>query len=108
MALSTDDAFNLEVLKLLVTVAWVDGAVDQNEAQMLLGLGRSWTVPEPELQRLLADVKAGVKPTEPDWAMLKPRSDEVLQAARALVLTDGEIYAEESALLRRIATSLKQ
>lgn len=106
MALSTDDTFNLEVLKLLVTVAWVDGAVDQNEAQMLLGLGRSWTVPEPELQRLLDDVKAGVKPTEPDWAMLKPRSDEVLQAA--LVLTDGEIYAEESALLRRIATSLKQ
>ncbi|MFZ5444510.1 MAG: TerB family tellurite resistance protein [Myxococcota bacterium] len=103
---SDSDAFNLEVLKLLVTVAWVDGAVDQAEAQMLLGLGRSWTVPEPELQALLADVKAGRKPPEPDWALLKTRADDALQAARSLVLTDGRVHAEESAILKRIVASL--
>jgi uncharacterized membrane protein YebE (DUF533 family) len=71
MALSAEDTFNLEVLKLLLFVAWVDGEVDQQEAQMVLGLGRSWLVPEPELKALMDDQKAGKKPGEPDWALLK-------------------------------------
>lgn len=107
MALSTEDTFNLEVLKLLVNVAWIDGEVDQREAQMLLGLGRSWTVPEPELQALLAAVKAGDKPGEPDWALLKTRADDVVSAARALVLTDGAVHKEESVFLKKVVASLQ-
>lgn len=106
MALSAEDTFNLEVLKLLLFVAWVDGVVDQHEAQMVLSLGRSWTVPEGELQALLADVKEGRKPGEPDWALLKTRSDDAITAARALVLSDGNVKPEESALLKRVVASL--
>ena len=68
MALSTDDKFNLEVLKLLLHVAWVDGAVDQTEANMLLGLGRSWSVPEVALQKLMEAVKSGRRPSDPNCA----------------------------------------
>ncbi len=106
MTLSAEDTFSLEVLKLLVHVAWVDGAVDQKEAQMIMGLGRSWTVPEQALQGLMAKVKEGQKPSEPDWSLLKPRADEALAAARALVLTDGQVHAEESALLKKVVASL--
>lgn len=106
MALSAEDTFNLEVLKLLLFVAWVDGVVDQHEAQMVLSLGRSWTVPEGELQALLADVKEGRKPGEPDWVLLKTRSDDAITAARALVLSDGNVKPEESALLKRVVASL--
>ena len=71
MTLSVEDTFNLEVLKLLLFVAWVDGEVDQQEAQMVMGLGRSWSVPELALKALMDDMKAGKKPGEPDWALLK-------------------------------------
>lgn len=106
MALSADDQFNLEVLKLLLHVAWVDGAVDQTEASMLLGLGRSWTVPELALQKLMEAVKAGKKPSEPNWELLRQRSDEALQAARALVLADGKVMKEEIALLKNVQAAL--
>lgn len=100
------DAFNLEVLKLLLHVAWVDGAVDQHESQLILSLGRSWTVPEGALQALLESVKEGKKPDEPDWALLKTRADDAVMAARTLVLADGKVKAEESVLLKRIVATL--
>lgn len=106
MALSHDDRFNLEVLKLLLHVAWVDGAVDQTEANMLLGLGRSWTVPEVALQKLMEAVKAGKRPSDPDWELLRSRSDEALQAARGLVLVDGKVQKEEIALLKNVQAAL--
>lgn len=106
MPLSEEDQFNLEVLKLLLHVAWVDGSVDQHEANMLLGLGRSWTVPELALQKLMESIKAGKKPTEPDYALLKSRADDVLQAARALVLADGKVQAQEVELLKKVQAAL--
>lgn len=101
-----DDRFNLEVLKLLVTVAWVDGQVDQREANMVLGLGRSWTVPELELQQLMHRLNRGERPNEPDYALLRARPDDALQAARALMLTDGKAGGEELALLKKVQTAL--
>ncbi|MFT3712164.1 MAG: TerB family tellurite resistance protein [Archangium sp.] len=94
------------MLKLLVHVAWVDGGVDQQESQLLLSLGRSWTVPEAALQQLLEDVKEGKKPAEPDYALLKTRADDAVMAARTLVLADGKVKPEESALLKKIVASL--
>jgi tellurite resistance protein len=104
--LSEEVTFNLEVLKLLLTVAWVDGEVDQQEANMLLGLGRSWTVPERALQQLMQTIKAGERPTEPDYALLRTRKDDALQAARALMLADGKAKSEEIALLKRVQAAL--
>lgn len=106
MSFSAEDTFNLEVLKLLLNVAWVDGEVDQHEAQMVMGLGRSWGVPEMSLRALMDEMKAGKKPGEPDWALLKTRRDDAITAARALVLSDGKIQAEESAFLKRVIASL--
>lgn len=108
MALSDEDAFNLEVLKLLLNVAWVDGEVEQHEANMLLGLGRSWTVPEAALQKLMEGLKAGKRPAEPDYALLRERADDAIQAARALVLADGKVKPEETELLKRVQAVLAQ
>ena len=106
MALSEEDRFNLEVLKLLLNVAWVDGAVEQHEANMLMGLGRSWSVPEAALQKLMECIAAAKRPGEPDYELLKTRPDDVLMAARALVLADGKVMPEESALLKRVKEAL--
>ena len=86
--------------------ALVDGAVDQHESQLILSLGRSWTVPEGALHALLEDVKEGKKPAEPDWALLKTRADDAVMAARTLVLADGKVKPDESALLKKIVATL--
>lgn len=108
MTLSNEDVFNLEVLKLLLNVAWVDGDVEQHEANMLLGLGRSWSVPEAALQKLMEGIKAGKRPAEPDYALLRQRPDDALQAARALVLADGKVLPEETQLLKRVQAVLTE
>ncbi len=105
--MASEEAFNVEVLKLLVQVAWVDGVIEQREALMVMGLGRSWTVDEPTLQGLLADMRAGRRPELPNLEVLRPRADEALEAARALMLSDGKVRAEEKALLEKVAAALR-
>jgi tellurite resistance protein len=106
MALSDDDRFNLEVLRLLLLVAWADGSVDHQEADMIFGLGRSWLVPEPALRELQEDVRAGLRPAALDYALLRTRGDEALEAARAMVVADGKVRPEETALLEQVRAQL--
>lgn len=103
MALSEEDTFNVEVLKLLLYVASIDGEVGKHESNLVLGLGRSWSVPEPVLQDLLKNGDAHV---EPNWALLKSRADEAIMAARTLVLADGVVNPEESMMLKKVKQSL--
>ena len=104
---STDeDRFNLEVVKLLLKVAWVDQEVDAAEKNMILGAARSWNVPEPELKQLMSRLEQGTPLPEPDLQLLRTGSDDVMTAVRALVLSDGKVKKEESALLKQLAASL--
>jgi hypothetical protein len=73
---------------------------------MILGLGRSWLVPEPALQKLARGIHAGERPSEPDFVLLRARSDDVLQAATALVLADGKVKPEETELLKKVRLAL--
>ncbi|MBK7862477.1 MAG: TerB family tellurite resistance protein [Archangiaceae bacterium] len=104
--ISPEDRFNLEVVKLLLKIAWVDNEVDEREKQTIVGAARSWNVPEPELKQLLTRLEQGAPLPEPDLALLRPRADDVMTAARALVLSDGKVKKEESALLKQLAASL--
>jgi tellurite resistance protein len=98
---SDDDTFNLEVMKLLVKIARVDNEFDEHERQMILGVGRSWGVADAAVHALLS-----ASTVEPDMQVLKTRADDVITAARALVLSDGKVKLEESALLKQIAQAL--
>lgn len=104
--MTPEDLFNLEVLKLLLSLAWKDRAFDPVERNMILGLGRSWLVPEAELQALSAQGDPGQAPLQLDWTLLRSRKDDVLTAARALVLSDGKVQREETALLKEIQKTL--
>ena len=101
-----DAKFDNEVVKLLLQVAWADDEVDERETQMILGLGRSWGVPEPELKVLMDRLAQGLPLPQPNLALLRTRPDDVLEAARGLVLTDGKVAEEESAMLVQIAELL--
>lgn len=103
---SDDDRFNLEVVKLLLEIAWADQEVDEREKQMILGAARSWSVPEPELKVLMTRLEQGTPLPKPDLELLRTRADDVMTAARALVLSDGKVKKEESALLKQLAAQL--
>jgi tellurite resistance protein len=106
MTLSTEDRFNIEVIKLLLQIAWVDRELTQAERMVVLGLGRSWNVPEGELHALMDKLKAGGTMPEPDIEVLRTRPDDVLEAARALCVSDGQLAEGEKALLERISIRL--
>ncbi|MFL5319419.1 MAG: TerB family tellurite resistance protein [Myxococcaceae bacterium] len=105
-ALTAEDRFNIEVIKLLLQVAWADGEVDEREALMILGVGRSWNVPELELKELRERLEKGNPLPQPDMALLKTRSDEVLEAVRAMVFADGKLKRDEGDMVKQIAIML--
>ncbi len=59
-SLSAEDRFNIEVIKLLLQIAWSDRQVSPKERLVILAMGRSWSVPEGELHTLLDLLQAGV------------------------------------------------
>ncbi|MDY7229287.1 TerB family tellurite resistance protein [Hyalangium rubrum] len=106
MTPSAEDRFNTEVIKLLLQVAWSDRSLTHAEHLVIFGLGRSWNVPELELQELLKTLKAGGALPEPDLAVLRTRPDDVLEAARALAVSDGRVADAEKELIARVQARL--
>jgi uncharacterized membrane protein YebE (DUF533 family) len=100
--LTTEDAFNIEVLKLMLQLAWSDGQLDMQEAGTILGSARSWGVPESEVASLKKTLDTQGPPPAPDLALLRGRSDEVFEAARALIASDGKLQAAEEEMLEEL------
>ena len=102
-----DVAFDTEVVKLLLQVAWADDEVDSREKDMIFGLARSWFIPEPELKVLMERLDQGQPLPQPNLKLLRTRADDVLEAVRGLVLSDGKVASEESEMIQQIAQMLK-
>ncbi len=102
-----DPSFDTEVVKLLLQVAWADDEVSERERDMIVGLARSWFVPEPELTGLIHRLAQGQPLPQPNLQLLRTRPDDVLEAVRGLVLSDGKVAGEESEMLKQIAELLK-
>ncbi len=106
MTPSAEDRFNTEVIKLLLQVAWSDRQLAHSEQVVVFSLGRSWNVPEKELQSLMEKLKAGGPLPEPDIEVLRTRPDEVLEAVRALAASDGKFADSEKDMIERIKSKL--
>ncbi|QRK12363.1 TerB family tellurite resistance protein [Archangium violaceum] len=100
--LTAEDDFNIEVLKLMLQLAWSDGQLDLREVGTILGSARSWGVPEPEIAALKKSLEGNATPPAPDLALLRDRPDEVLEAARALIACDGRLQAAETEMLEEL------
>lgn len=98
--------FYVEVVKLLLQVAWGDHRVDTSEALALLGLARSWGVSEAEAWALRERLTSGEPLPAPDLGLLRHAPDKVLEAARAFAMADGRVNEEEAALLEQVASML--
>ncbi|MGZ3461326.1 MAG: tellurite resistance TerB family protein [Archangium sp.] len=104
--LTAEDLFNIEVLKLMLQLAWSDGQIDVQEVGTLLGSARSWGVPETEVAALKKALEGRASPPAPDLALLRDRPDEVFEAARALIASDGRLRAAETEMLGELRVIL--
>jgi uncharacterized tellurite resistance protein B-like protein len=100
-------AFAVELVRLLVQVAWADHDVAPAEAQALLAFARRQGLSDSELAAL-SDMLAGRTPlTAPNLGLLKAHRTDVLRAVKELVLSDLEVNADEEALLEQVAALLR-
>ena len=102
MTTPTDDRFYIELLKLLLHVAWSDDEVDVSEARALLGAAQRWKVPLSELQRLERCLEQGEAMPAPNLGLLRQRPDDVLATVRMLISSDTTVHLSEQEMLSQI------
>ena len=98
--------FALELVKLLVQVAWADHDVARAEAEALLGFARRSGLSEQALADLSAMLHGRAPLAPPNLGLLKERRTEVLRAVKELLLSDLEVAEEEEEILSQIASLL--
>lgn len=103
----SDGRFALELVKLLLQVAWADDDVAPAEADALLRYARSNHLPEDELTRLAACL-AGQSPLPPpNLGFLRDHRREVMGAVKQLLTSDLHVAEEEEAILEQISALLR-
>ncbi|MET0405028.1 MAG: TerB family tellurite resistance protein [Cystobacter sp.] len=102
MTTATDDRFHIELLKLLLHVAWSDEEINPREAQALVGAAARWKVPLPELQRLERCLESGEPLPAPNLGLLRQRADEALATVRTLIHSDGLLHRSEVEMLAQL------
>ncbi|WP_036487800.1 TerB family tellurite resistance protein [Myxosarcina sp. GI1] len=104
---------NKKIFKILVAVAWIDGAIQPQEREYLLKIaqeqglaGEAETqelltsnkpIPPDECDRLLQDY-LGSEPTVENY-------EDLLSAVSTIVYSDGDIATEEAELLTQLQNS---
>ncbi|HEX8819395.1 MAG TPA: TerB family tellurite resistance protein [Archangium sp.] len=99
---NNDDRFYLELLKLLLHVAWSDDEIDPREARALLGAAQRWKVPRAELESLQRCLDLGEPMPAPNIGLLRQRPDEVLATVRTLIASDTDIHLSEKEMIVQI------
>lgn len=99
---TTKDDFNVEVIKLMIQLAWSDGRLHEQEKRVILGVARSWSVPEPEFAAFKKLLSEGGTPAAPDLALLRRRPDEVFEAVQAIIMSDGKFQGDEKRMLEEL------
>src|SRR4051794_28488678 len=100
--MAKDAEFCLEIVKLLLQVAFADDEIDPNEAAMLLDLAHRWQLPEAEIASLAQLIVKKERLPAPNLSLLKARKAEVLQIARTLQYADGSVATAEEDMLAQL------
>lgn len=99
-------AFDVEVLKLLIQVAFSDDEVQVEESRAILAAARRAGV-DGELYASFEAALAGqAPPPTPNLGLLKARRDEALHLAREILEADGVVGEDEQQILELLAELL--
>ena len=96
------NVFPLEVIKLLLQVAWADGEVAAEESEALVKYGEGVGLPEAHISELRTYLSGEAPLPPPNLGLLKNRRAEVLRVVAELLHSDLKVEAEEQEILEQI------
>ncbi len=99
-------SFQVELVKLLLAVAWADHRIVRTEADMVRDVARTLGLTASELAEVERWLGNEASLPAADLELLKPHKHAVLAAAHTLVMADDRIAPEEAALLHEIERAL--
>jgi uncharacterized tellurite resistance protein B-like protein len=105
-ALTEDTIFHIELVKLMLQMAWSDDELDPDEREQIRGAAVRWGVPPADLQILLERLDQGEPLPVPNLKLLRKRPEAAIAAARRLMLADGKIQQAEADMLMQIKEML--
>ena len=88
MTVPADPRFQVEVLRLLVQVAFANDVITPAESAAILGQARARGVPATEVESLEAALAGTAPPRAPDLGMLRLYREDVIRLARELASLD--------------------
>jgi len=98
----TNKQLCIEILRLLIQVAWVDHEIADNERQHIMSVAKSADLGEKQLAELGAALNGDGQLPAPDLGYLREHKTEALQAAAELISLDRQTSVEEHEALRQI------
>jgi len=96
----------LEVIRLLLQVAWADDEVAPAEAALLLSYGRRSGLTDAELGQLRACLSGQAPLPPPNLGALREHRVAVLRTVSTLLKSDLRVAPEEDAILSQISALL--
>jgi acetoin utilization protein AcuB len=98
---------DLEILKLLVQVAWADGEVVEEEIEHILGMARKSQASERELAELERSLTREKRLPAPDFGLLRRDPEAAMRAVEELVAVDDFIVEDEDEVMQQIRELLR-
>lgn len=104
--LTEETIFHIEVVKLLLQMAWSDDELDPQEREQIRMSATKWGVPPADLQMLMQRLDEGEPLPVPNLKLLRKKPEAAIAAARRLMLSDGKIAEGEAEMLAQIKEML--
>ena len=101
-----DNRLSLEILGLLLQVAWADEEVAANEAAEIIGRAQNLNIGDEHIALLQACLRGEKTLPPPNMGYLREHREHALAAVRALIAADGGQSDEESEVLEQIEEML--
>lgn len=97
---------HLEILGLLLQVAWADEEVASAEAAAIIGRARALDIGDEHVELLQACLRGEKTLPPPNMGYLRQHREQALAAVRALTEREGEVTEQGSQVLAQIEEML--
>ncbi len=102
-----DPRLEMELIKLLMQVAWADGVVDEQESVRVFDHAKRLKLQPNALDLLWQCLQGKRKLPAPDLGFLRQHADVACDLAEGLVHADGQVTEEEVEVLAQIESMLR-